>query len=89
MNYFPKRFRPKWSFVKSIPGADPTVAVYNARAVNFYNTTGSLHSAIKKIFPSTYKKTPYPMYYNTGVVVVNLKVVGLAPNMKLPTWVCR
>jgi hypothetical protein len=38
------------------PGANPTIASYNASVVNFYNATGSLACFLEKFF-STLKKT--------------------------------
>jgi hypothetical protein len=44
-----KFFDKKW--VKNWPGANPTIATYNASVVNFYNVTGSLvHFENKNIF---------------------------------------
>jgi hypothetical protein len=58
------------------PGANPTIASYNASVVNFYNATRSLERfENKKIFYYTSKNA---LAY-AGVVAVNLKVVGLAP----------
>jgi hypothetical protein len=49
------------------PGANPAMESYNASAVKIYNVTSSLvRFENKNIEP-------------TGVVVVNSKVVGLAP----------
>jgi hypothetical protein len=55
-----------------LPGANPTIASYNASVVNFYNATGSLaRFENKKKYYSTLKKTL--AYYNAGVVAVNKK----------------
>jgi hypothetical protein len=53
-----------------MPGANPTIVVYNASVVNFYNATGSLmrFENKTKIFYSTLK--------NAGVVAVNLKILS-------------
>jgi hypothetical protein len=60
-----------------VPGANPTIASYNASAVKIYNATGSLVRFAVTIFSFTLKNAP--VYKNAGVVVVILKVVGLAP----------
>jgi hypothetical protein len=53
------------------PGANPMILSYNARAVKIYNTTSSLQRfENQKNAPSN---------CNAGFVVVNSKVVGLAP----------
>jgi hypothetical protein len=61
------------------PGANPTIASYNASVVNFYNATGSL--ARFELLLTTFKNGL--AYYNAGVVAVNLKIVGLAPGGEL------
>jgi hypothetical protein len=61
--------------VSYYPGANPTIASYNASAVNFYNATGSLERYEKSY--STLKNV-LAYYYNAGVVAVNSKVWLLA-----------
>jgi hypothetical protein len=62
------------------PGANPTIASYNASVVNFYNSTGSLARFEIKMFSSSLKNDL--AYYSAGVAAVNSKVVGLAPDKK-------
>jgi hypothetical protein len=63
-------FRRKYlKIITLTPAANPTVTSYNASAVNFYNATGSLHSAFwkQKYFIPHWKNAP--ALYNASVVV--------------------
>jgi hypothetical protein len=57
------------------PGANPTIVSYNARAVKFFNATSSLVRFENKNVFFCFEKCSS----TAGIVVVNLKVVGLAP----------
>jgi hypothetical protein len=60
------------------PGANPTILSYSASAVKIYNAACSLvRFESKRIIFNT--KNALHTYYSAGVVVVNLKVVELAP----------
>jgi hypothetical protein len=59
-------------------GFIPTIVSCNSIILKIYNDTSSLGSAFwKKKFSFAVKNAP--TYYSSGVVVVNSKVVGLAP----------
>jgi hypothetical protein len=62
------------------PGANPTIASYNASAVKIYNAKSSL-VRLEKIFSSTVKNA---LVYYLGTMLAllpknKIKIVGLAP----------
>jgi hypothetical protein len=80
--------------IQNYSGANPTIASYNVSVVNIYNAIGSL-VRLKNIF-FYLKNAQFSLLhrYNAGVVVVNLKVVGLDPGSQIVTakkmlaWLC-
>jgi hypothetical protein len=67
-----------FSFTDFDPGANPTIASYNARAVKIYNATNSLVPFENRNHFLKFEETLYSTY-NASVVLVNFEVVGLAP----------
>jgi hypothetical protein len=66
--------------VDTTAGSNPTIASYNASAVKIYSATSSLVRFENKNIFFYFKKTLNPTRYSAGVVAVNSKVVGLAPD---------
>jgi hypothetical protein len=56
-----------------LPGANPTIVIYNTSFVNFYNATGSLARFENKNILFYFEKCS--SYYNDSVVAVNEKIV--------------
>jgi hypothetical protein len=67
--------RPRIRWKAGWPGANPTIVIYNASAVEIYNSTGSLVRFENKYFLFTDENAL--VYFNA--VVVNYEAVGLAP----------
>jgi hypothetical protein len=65
------------------PGANPTIASYNASAVQIYNFESSLVRLENKSIIFNFEKRL--VCYITGAVVVESEVVGLAPGTHVPT----
>jgi hypothetical protein len=61
-------------------GAHPTITSYNAGVVKVYNSAYSIARFLKLqiIFPQCKNAL---VFYNAGVIIVNSRVVGLAPGL--------
>jgi hypothetical protein len=62
----------------SKPGANPTIASYNASGVKIFTTHQIAYALVELFCPDSKNALAY---YSAGVVVVTLKVVGLAPGI--------